>query len=155
MRWYCLRVRVVVGTKTAASPSSASSRAAVSVMKDSGLLSCTSTQSSRGASGVRHGQRERRRRVDERTVEVAGDQDRVTSSADTALPSAPVAPRVYWGWIKPDAGVRQFVHLLDRHAALLGEQPDVVQVGARRRAARGSSTAPGAAAPGSSRRRRA
>jgi hypothetical protein len=52
MRWYCLRVRVVVGTKTAASPSSPSSvrsPAAVSVMKDSGLLSCTSTQSSRGA----------------------------------------------------------------------------------------------------------
>lgn len=49
MRWYCLRVRVVVGTKTAASPSSESSPAAVSVMYDSGLLSCTSTQSSRGA----------------------------------------------------------------------------------------------------------
>ncbi len=49
MRRYCLRVRVVVGTNTAASPRSVSSRAAVSVMYDSGLLSCTSTHSSRGA----------------------------------------------------------------------------------------------------------
>lgn len=49
MRWYCLRVRVVVGTKTAASPRSVSSCAAVSVMNDSGLLSCTSTHSSLGA----------------------------------------------------------------------------------------------------------
>ncbi len=31
IRWYCLRVRVVVGTNTAASPSSVSSPAAVSV----------------------------------------------------------------------------------------------------------------------------
>lgn len=53
MRWYCLRVRVVVGTKTTAGSavSSASSFAAVSVMYDSGLLSCTSTHSSRGATG--------------------------------------------------------------------------------------------------------
>ena len=41
---------------------------------------------------------------------------------------------------QPDAGVRQFVDLLDRHAALLGEQPYVVEVGARAGAGRGSST---------------
>ena len=51
MRRYCLRVRVVVGTNTAASPRSVRSWAAVSVMKDSGLLSWTSTHSSRGARG--------------------------------------------------------------------------------------------------------
>ena len=50
MRWYCSRVRVVVGTKTRCAASSASSPAAVSVMYDSGLLSYTSTHSSRGAS---------------------------------------------------------------------------------------------------------
>lgn len=49
MRWYCLRVRVVVGTKSAIPPSSVRRAAAVSVRYDSGLLSCTSTQSSRGA----------------------------------------------------------------------------------------------------------
>ena len=49
MRWYCSRVRVVVGTNTAADFSSASSRAACSVTYERGLCSCTSTQSSRGA----------------------------------------------------------------------------------------------------------
>lgn len=53
IRWYCLRVRVVVGTKTTpgSADSSVSSPAAVSVMYDSGLCSCTSTHSSRGATG--------------------------------------------------------------------------------------------------------
>lgn len=49
MRWYCLRVRVVVGTKTASAPRCSRSRAASSVMYDSGLDSCTSMLSSRGA----------------------------------------------------------------------------------------------------------
>lgn len=53
MRWYCLRVRVVVGTKTVSgSALSAASRvAAFSVMYESGLCSWISTQSSRGARG--------------------------------------------------------------------------------------------------------
>lgn len=50
MRWYCSRVRVVVGTKTVELTSSTRSSAAVSVTYESGLWSYTSTQSSLGAS---------------------------------------------------------------------------------------------------------
>ena len=83
--------------------SSASSPAAVSVMYDSGLLSCTSTHSSRGASRVGHGQREGGGRVDQRTVEVAGDQRTRHSRSRRGhrlAVGAGGAPRVR-GWISP------------------------------------------------------
>lgn len=50
MRWYCSRVRVVVGTKTVDPATSVRRAAAASVMYERGLWPYTSTQRSRGAS---------------------------------------------------------------------------------------------------------
>ena len=113
-----------------------------------------------GCLGVRHPQVEGGGGVDGGAVQVEADDGHRAASAATGRGGRPPVgaggaagePRVD----QADAAVGQLGHLLDRDAAALREQPHVGEVGGRGvRPGPAPATAPGAAAPGWSRRRRA